>query len=171
MTRACFVFSPLPLDVCKHTFFSRSPFRTIGSRQSDCGCAPQSPPDGGAATWRSNLGFASSLVEPDIGRREDVGNPWAEPFCKEPLAGDKRHDPRLCHSGPCDVDQYCASVARTTPSASCGERRAPLQDNLRIADSSMPPCDSHPIRASTRRCWHREVSLTNARADVQTNTC
>ena len=130
---------------------------------------PLLPPDGHATARRSHLGFASSLAEPHTGRREDVGNPWAESFCRELLAGDKRHDPRLCHSRACDVDQYCAGVARTTPSASRGEQRTSLQDNLRAPSPSMPPCDSYPIRASTRRCWHREVSLTRARAYVQTN--
>ena len=127
--------------------------------------------DGGASARGSHLGFASSLAKPHTGRREDAGNPWAESFCRELLAGDKRHDPRLCHARACDFDQYCAGVARTTPSASRGEQRASLQDNLRAPSPSMPSCDSYPIRTSTRRCWHREVSLTNARADVQTNTC
>ena len=169
LTWDCFMSSPLPLDVSKHAFFHAAHSAPLAQGTVLVGVSHNLLSDGGASGRGSYLGFASSLVEPDIGRREDVGNPWAESFCRELLAGDKRHDPRLCHSGPCDVDQYCAGVARTTPSASCGERRAPLQDNLRIADSSMPPCDSHPIRASTRRCWHREVSLTRARAYVQTN--
>ena len=141
----------------------------LAQRQGACGRAPLLPPDGHATAWRSHLGFASSLAEPHTGRREDVGNPWAESFCRELLAGDRRHDPRLCHARACDFDRYCAGVARTTPSASRGEQRASLQGNLRAPSPSVPSCDSHPIRASTRRCWHREVSLTRARAYVQTN--
>ena len=161
--------SPLPLDVCKHTFFHAAHSAPLAQGTVLVGVSHNLLSDGGASARGSYIGFASSLVEPDIGRREDVGNPWAESFCKELLAGDRRHDPRLCHSGPCDVDEYCAGVARPTPSASRGEQRASLQDNLRAPSPSMPSCDSYPIRTSTRRCWHREVSLTRARAYVQTN--
>ena len=159
MTRACFMSSPLPLDVCKHTFFSRSPLRTIGSKHCACGCAPQSPTDGGASAGRSHLGFASSLAEPHTGGREDAGNPWQESGCREVLAWNKRHDPWLCHSRACDFDFYSAGVARSTPSALRRQRRATLQDNVRPSHPAVPPCDSYPIRTPTRRCWHREVPL------------
>ena len=168
MTWDCFMSSPLPLDVSKHAFFHAAHSAPLAQGTVLVGVSHNLLSDGGASARGSYLGFASSLVEPDIGRREDVGNPWAESFCKDLLAGDRRHDPRLCHARACDVDQYCARMARATPSASRGQRRTTLQDNLRAPSASMPSCDSAgPLRTSTRRCWHCQISLTHTRAYVQ----
>ena len=118
LTWACFVFSHLPLKVCKHTVFSRNPLRTICSKHYDCGCAPQYPTDGGATPGRSHLGFASSLAEPHLGGRERPGNTRSQSGVGALLARVSRHDLRLLLPGVVNFDRFRRGLARPPLSAS-----------------------------------------------------